>query len=31
MVASHIRGKPDAGVMPGIVLISFTMISPRGV
>ena len=30
-VAAHIIGKPDAAVMPGIVLISLTTILPSGV
>ena len=30
-VAAHILGKPDAGVIPGIVLISFTRTRPPGV
>jgi hypothetical protein len=30
-VASHIIGKAEAGVMPGIVLISLTRIWPAGV
>jgi hypothetical protein len=29
--AAHIMGNPDAAVMPGIVLISLTMIFPEGV
>jgi len=29
--AAHIIGNPEAGVMPGIVLISLTTICPAGV
>jgi hypothetical protein len=29
--AAHIIGKPEAGVMPGIVLISLTRTCPAGV
>ena len=29
--AAHIIGNPDAGVIPGIVLISLTSTSPAGV
>jgi hypothetical protein len=30
-LAAHIIGKPEDGVMPGMVLISLTRISPAGV
>ena len=30
-VAAHMSGKPDAAVMPGMVLISLTRIVPDGV
>ncbi len=30
-LAAHIMGNPDDGVIPGMVLISFTRTSPDGV